>query len=97
METTGVQTTESSNNYAKAGTHTSDAAHRTFSTVPLADNQVQQTNELKTAAMVLWDKIDAISISSGETVRLVAIAKTHLETAVAFAVKAISRQDKTNV
>lgn len=50
-------------------------------------------DEIKAQAAVLFDKIDSIPVPPGnsEAGRLVALAKTELESTVMWAVKAVSR------
>jgi len=72
----------------------SKRAYDTFASRKLQDNAFIAVDEVKGAAAVLWDHIDNISVPPGnsEAGRLVALAKTSLEEAVMWAVKAYSRQ-----
>lgn len=54
--------------------------------------QEQKIETIKEKAAELWDAFDAIEIPPGsEAGRLVALAKTELETSVMYGVKAVSR------
>lgn len=59
------------------------------------NGQEQQVAALKSKAEELWDEIDSISVPPGnsEAGRLVALAKTELESTVMWAVKALSRNN----
>lgn len=56
-------------------------------------HHLEKIDVIKEKAAELWDAIDAIEVPPGnqEAGRLVATAKTQLETAVMFGVKAVSR------
>jgi len=69
-----------------------DKAQAFFGQRDIDDAQQSQVTELKAAAESLYDQIDTLPAETGEAKRLKALAITHLETAVMFAVKAVSRQ-----
>jgi len=70
----------------------SDRAYKTFESRGLY-GQESKVELIKTHAAQLWDAFDNISVppDNSEAGRLVATAKTQLESAVMFAVKAVSR------
>ena len=59
---------------------------------PLTENQKDQMADLKNEAQVLLDRMNAVvpSDERSERSRSMAIARTHLETAVMYAVKAVT-------
>ena len=73
-------------------TTTSKRALDTFATRGL-NGQEEVVTRIKDRAAALWDEIDGIAIAPGnsDAGRLVALAKTELECAVMWAVKAVSR------
>lgn len=57
------------------------------------EHHASQAQRIRAVAAALWAEYDAISIPSGnsEVGRLLAVAKTELETSAMFAIKALTR------
>lgn len=55
-----------------------------------SNEPVEHIARIKEQAALLWDELESIPIS-GESARLIALAKTDLESAALWAVKAVSR------
>lgn len=71
----------------------SNRAYDTFASMGL-NGQEAKVEQLKHIAAHLWDKIDSIKLPPDckhDPARLVALAKTDLESCVMWAVKALSR------
>lgn len=70
----------------------SERAFKTFESRGL-NGQESKIESIKEKAALLWDAFDAIEIPPGnqEAWRLVALAKTELESSVMWGVKAVSR------
>lgn len=77
----------------QTGTTRSGRAVKVFEQRGLND-QDSKAARIKDVAALLWEEIDNISVPPGidsDSMRLISIAKTNIETAVMFAVKALSR------
>lgn len=63
----------------------------------VTNNGPEQVARIKTKAAALWDEFDNISVPPGnsEGGRLISLAKTELESAVMWGVKAVSRVEAT--
>lgn len=72
-------------------------AKAVFDQRSMNSGQVEMVERIKNNAAHLWVTLDEITADPGntETMRLVSIAKTDLETCVMSAVKAVSRQTPT--
>jgi hypothetical protein len=67
-------------------------AHHAFASLG-TESMIPKMDEIKEIASILWDRIDNIQVSPGnsDSGRMVSISKTKLEETVMWAVKAISR------
>jgi hypothetical protein len=71
-----------------------ESSKKIFESRPIKDDwRTAQISSIKNRAAVLNDTFSDISITNSETNRMVRNAKDHLEAAVMWATKAVSRQD----